>query len=73
MFKSPQIRNLELQLRHSGGVCPQIQGRQRDAFVGAFEEMMSGVCVGVLQRGHVMDVIWRRLCVSMFEKGFLLF
>ena len=35
------------QCSHSGGVCPQIQGRQCSAYVGAVEEMMCVVCVGV--------------------------
>ena len=49
-----------------GGVCPQIQGRQCGAYVGAVEEMMCVVCVDVTEGGIVvMDVFWRRLCVSM--------
>ena len=34
---------------HSGGVCPQIQGRQCSAYVGAVEEMMCVVCVDVTE------------------------
>ena len=34
---------------HSGGVCPQIQGRQCGAYVGAVEEMMCVVCVDVTE------------------------
>ena len=40
------------QCSHSVGVCPQIQGCQCGAYVGAVEEMM---CVLVLQRGHSGD------------------
>ena len=32
-----------------GGVCPQIQGRQCSAYVGAVEEMMCVVCVDVTE------------------------
>ena len=32
-----------------GGVCPQIQGRQCGAYVGAVEEMMCVVCVDVTE------------------------
>ena len=31
----------------SGGVCPQIQGRQCGVYVGAVEEMMCVVCLDV--------------------------
>ena len=31
------------------GVCPQIQGRQCGAYVGAVEEMMCVVCVDVTE------------------------
>ena len=34
---------------YSGGVCPQIQGRQCGAYVGAVEEMMCVVCVDVTE------------------------
>ena len=37
------------QCSHSGGVCPQIQGRQCGAYVGAVEEMMCVVCVDVTE------------------------
>ena len=37
------------QCSHSGGVCPQIQGRQYGAYVGAVEEMMCVVCVDVTE------------------------
>ena len=42
-------------------VCPQIQGRQCGAYVGAVEEMMCVMCVGGCYRGGivVMDVFWR--------------
>ena len=54
------------QCSHSCGVCPQIQGRQCSAYVGAVEEMMCVVCVdGYIGGIVVMDVFWRRLCVSM--------
>ena len=37
------------QCSHSGGVCPQIQGRQCGAYVGAVEEMMCVVCVDITE------------------------
>ena len=37
------------QCSHSGGVCPQIQGRQCGAYVGAVEEMMCVMCVDVTE------------------------
>ena len=54
---SQLLRPSGQQCSHSGGVCPQIQGRQCGAYVGAVAEMM---CVDVTE-----DVFWRRLCVSM--------
>ena len=41
------------QLHHFSRVCPQIQGCQCVAYVGAVEEMMCVVCV--LQRGNSGD------------------
>ena len=54
---------------HSGRVCPQIQGRQCGAYVGAVEEMMRVVCV--LQRGHSGDgcVLASTLCKYDLRKG----
>ena len=40
------------QCSHSGGVCPQIQGRQCGAYVGAVEEMMCVVCVDVTEGAY---------------------
>ena len=37
------------QCNHYGGVCPQIQGWQCGAYVGAVEEMMCVVCVDVTE------------------------
>ena len=39
---SQLLRPSGQQCIHSGGVCPQIQGRQCGAYVGAVEEMMCG-------------------------------
>ena len=36
------------QLHHSSGVCPQIQRRQCGAYVGAVEEIVCVMCVGVM-------------------------
>ena len=44
---SQLLRPSGQQCSHSGGVCPQIQGRQCGAYVGAVEEMMCVVCVDV--------------------------
>ena len=41
----PASRPSGQQCSHSGGVCPQIQGRQ----CGAVEEMMCVVCVDVTE------------------------
>ena len=49
---------------NNSGVCPQIQGRQCGAYVGAVEKMMCVVCVSVIE-GHNGDVIWHRICVRM--------
>ena len=43
---SQLLRPSGQQCSHSGGVCPQIQGRQCGAYVGAVEEMM---CVDVTE------------------------
>ena len=45
----PASRPSGQQCSHSGGVCPQIQGRQCGAYVGAVEEMMCVVCVDVTE------------------------
>ena len=60
---SQLLRPSGQQCSHSGGVCPQIQGRQCGAYVGAVEEMMCVVCVDV-QRGHSGDgcVLASTLC-----------
>ena len=46
---SQHLRPSDQQCSHSGGVCPQIQGRQCGAYVGAVEEMMCVVCVDVTE------------------------
>ena len=46
---SQLLRPSGQQCSHSGGVCPQIQGRQFGAYVGAVEEMMCVVCVDVTE------------------------
>ena len=53
---------------HSGGVCPQIQGWQCGAYVGAVEGMM---CVWVLQRRHSGDEcdLASNLCTYDLRKG----
>ena len=48
-FTSQLLRPSGQQCSHSGGVCPQIQGRQYGAYVGAVEEMMCVVCVNVTE------------------------
>ena len=65
---SQLIRPSGQQCSHSGGVCPQIQGRQCGAYVGAVEEMM---CVWMLQRGHSGDgcVLASTLCKYDLRKG----
>ena len=64
----PLLRPSGQQCSHSGGVCPQIQGRQCGAYVGAVEEMM---CVWMLQRGHSGDgcVLASTLCKYDLRKG----
>ena len=49
MSTSQLLRPSVQQCSHSGGVCPQIQGRQCGAYVGAVEEMMCVVCVDVTE------------------------
>ena len=46
---SQLLRPSGQQCSHSGGVCPQIQGPQCGAYVGAVEEMMCVVCVDVTE------------------------
>ena len=46
---SQLLRPSGQQCSHFGGVCPQIQGRQCGAYVGAVEEMMCVVCVDVTE------------------------
>ena len=53
------------QLHHASGVCPQIQRRQSSAFVGAVEEIVCVMCVGVAEGHSGLDVIWCRFCVNM--------
>ena len=48
---SQLLRPSGQQCSHSGGVCPQIQGSECGAYVGAVEEMMCVVCVSVTE-GH---------------------
>ena len=57
------------QCSHYGGVCPQIQGRQCGAYVGAVQEMMC--VVWMLQRGHSGDgcVLASILCKYDLRKG----
>ena len=43
------LRSAGQQCSHFGGVCPQIQGRQCGAYVGAVEEMMCVVCVDITE------------------------
>ena len=45
----PASFSVHLASCHSGGVCPQIQGRQCGTYVGAVEEMMCVVCVDVTE------------------------
>ena len=46
---SQLLRPSGQQCSHSAGVCPQIQGRQCGAYVGAVEEMMCVVGVDVTE------------------------
>ena len=46
---SQLLRPSGQQCSHSGGVCPQIQGWQCGAYVGAVEEMVCVVCVDVTE------------------------
>ena len=59
---SPSIWPAVQSLRRGLSTNP---GRQCVAYVGAVEEMMCVVCVDVTEGHSVMDVFWRRLCVSM--------
>ena len=65
---SQLLRPSGQQCSHSGGVCPQIQGRQCGAYVGAVEEMS---CVWMLQKGHSGDgcVLASTLCKYDLRKG----
>ena len=64
---SQLLRPSGQQCSHSGGVCPQIQGRQCGAYVGAVEEMMCVVCVDVTEVEVVCNPImmgrWSELMV----------
>ena len=51
---SQLLRPSGQQCSHSGGVCPQIQGRQCGAYVGAVEEMMCVVCVDVTEGAELL-------------------
>ena len=72
---SQLLRPSGQQCSHSGGVCPQIQGRQCCAYVGAVEE--DDVCrvCGCLQRGHSGDgcVLASTLCKYDLRKEICLF
>ena len=50
---SQLLRPSGQQCSHSGGVCPQIQGRQCGAYVCAVEEMVCVVCVSVTERAYM--------------------
>ena len=71
---SQLLRPSGQQCSHSGGVCPQIQGRQCGAYVGAVEEVMCVVCVDVTE-GHSGDgcVLASILCKYDLRKGDCLF
>ena len=60
------------QLHHSSGVCPQIQMRQCGAYVGAVEEIVCVMCVGVAE-GHSGAVCYlvSTLCKYDLRKGYL--
>ena len=60
------------QLHHSSGVCPQIQRQQRGAYVGAVEEIVCVVCVGVAEghSGAGCDLV-STLCTYDLRKGYL--
>ena len=68
--RSSRSRSSSQFFRQSSGVCPQIQGRQRGAYVDAVGEMMGVVSV-VLQRGHSGDGcdLASTLCMYDFRKG----
>ena len=65
---SQLLRPSGQQCSHSGGVCPQIQGRQCGAYVGAVEEMMCVVCVDVTE-GALRCVLASTLCKYDLRKG----
>ena len=67
---SQLLRPSGQQCSHSGGVCPQIQGRQCGVYVGAVEEMMCVVCVDVTE-GNSGDgcVLASPLCKYDLRKG----
>ena len=60
------------QLHHSSGVCPQIQRRQCGAYVGAVEEIVCVMCVGVAEghSGAGCDLV-STLCKYDLRKGYL--
>ena len=60
------------QLHHSSGVCAQIQRRQCGAYVGAVEEIVCVMCVGVAEghSGAGCDLV-STLCKYDLRKGYL--
>ena len=63
---SQLLRPSGQQCSHSGGVCPQIQGWQCGAYSGcSWRDDVCRVCGCYRGDIVVMDVFWRRLCVSM--------
>ena len=63
---SQLLRPSDQHCSHSGGVCPQIQGWQCGAYVGAVEEMMCVMCVSVtvkydLRKGDLFVLSWARV------------
>ena len=60
------------QLHHSSGVCPQIQRQQCGAYVGAVEEIVCVMCVGVAKghNGAGCDLV-STLCKYDLRKGYL--
>ena len=66
---SQLLRPSGQQCSHSGGVCPQIQGRQCGAYVGAVEEMCV-VCVDVTELCYTVNcVLASTLCKYDLWKG----
>ena len=60
------------QLHHSSGVCPQIQRRQCGAYVGAVEEIVCVMCVGVAEGySGAGCYLVSTLCKYDLRKGYL--